>query len=497
MSGSESSGPLAVTGNLIALERGSDELLLLNSFHMRSLYVARGRGRIRQILAEASRGRTLEGLKSAFARDGALIQMLRDHLILVDTTAEAERYGSAQIARAAAGPLLKPRMTVYLLLTESCNLGCIYCLNGSGTYHKEAHSRMTPEVALQSVTACLDQLTPGGHLEVAFFGGEPLLNWPMVKEVIRLCGTGLDPRHADKKITYHLTSNLTLCPPDLIGEIKEHRITVMSDIDGPADIHDRCRPFRHGRPSHAQSAETIRRLTDAGIPVALRATVTSVNQHHIHEIAAHHKELGASNSAIVPVSPINSDGAFLSDDLLPDVDTIASGLIRVYHSGLWDKKTLFPFNQYLLKLRPGARQVTACAAPSGTTPVVRVNGDVYLCIYLVGQERHRFGTLGAPWDHRPLVEMTEALHVDNVSGCDACSWRYACGGGCPVIKLAPVDGTAGGIGNSAKALEYGRKINCEFTQAILTELLWDMADETMTGMADARAEPGSDRTLYC
>lgn len=488
-------GALAVTRNLIDLERGSDELLLVNSFYMRPLYVARGKERVRRVLSVAAPGLTLEGLMSACPQDVDLIRMLRDHRILIDTAADKERYDQSEI-EAAAAPRRLDRMTAYLLLTESCNLGCIYCLNGAASYRKHGLSKMSLGVALRSITTCLEQLSPGGALEVAFFGGEPLLNWPLLKEVMRRCETELQPRYSDKKITYHLTSNLTVGPKDLVEQIKGRHFTVMSDIDGPADIHDRCRPYRHGGPSHARIVKTIRRLVDAGIPVALRATITSINQDRLLDIAAHHKELGASNSAFVPVCPVDSDPAFLPDDLLPDPDRLIIGLSEVYHSGLWDKEHLFPFNQYRLKLRPGARQITACAAPSGTTPVVRVNGDVYLCIYLVGQEKYRFGTLGSPWDRRPLTETMLALHVDNLEECRACPWRYACGGGCPVMKLAPLAGVA----KSPRAMDYGRRINCDLTRAVLEELLWEKADEVKTSVAqgpqpDAATLP--ERARFC
>ncbi|MEN6439414.1 MAG: radical SAM protein [Syntrophobacter sp.] len=494
MEQSSFSGILNVTQNLIALERGGDELLLVNSFYMLPLYVARGRERVGRLL-DGARGLTLEGLKSAFPQDAALIALLRDHRILVDSSTEKERYEFPEI-QAVTTCRPRERITVYLLLTEACNLGCIYCLNGAETYIKSTHSKMSRDVALRSITACLDELSPGGHLEVAFFGGEPLLNWPLAKEIISGCENGLKQKYEGIKITYHITSNLTICPPDLLELIKRHSITVMSDVDGPDDIHNRCRPYLHGGPSHARTAETIRRLVDAGIPVALRATITSANHDRIPDIAAEHKALGASNCALVPVSPLNSDRNYLPRDLFPDPEKLIAGLVEVYRSGLWDKQKLFPFNQYLLKLRPGARQITACAAPSGTTPVVRVNGDIYPCIYVVGQEKYRFGTLGSKWDRRPLDRALVSLHVDNVAKCSRCAWRYACGGGCPIMSLAPMKESE----KSAWAVEYGHRINCDLTKAILEELLWDVADQVMAGIADGHGtlpEEAPDRTNFC
>ncbi|MBM4273958.1 MAG: radical SAM protein [Deltaproteobacteria bacterium] len=488
------SGPLALTRNLISLERGGDELLLVNSFHMRTMYVARGKERVKRLLTEAGQGLTLEGLKSAFPHDADLIQLLRDYRILVDASEDKECFEHSEIA--AADPRPKPRMTVYLLITEACNLGCIYCLNGAGTYLKDGRSKMSPTVAIQSVIDCLEQISTGGRVEVGFFGGEPMLQWPLIKEIIRRCEDDLKPAYHDKQITYHLTSNLTICPPDLIEVIRRHNITVMSDIDGPPEIHNRCRPYRHGKGSHAQTAATIRRLAAAGIPVSLRATITSVNQDYIMDTVAHHKELGGSTSAVVPACPINSDREFLADELLPDPNRIIAGLVEAFHSGLWDKENLFPFNQYIAKLRPGTRQVMSCAAFSGTIPVIRVNADVYPCIYLVGQEKCRLGTAGTPWDRRWLDETLLALHVDNLEECNSCPWRYACGGGCPLTKLARWDGVA----SSPKAAEYARRISCDFTKAVLTEMLWDLADEARTDLAGGQQQAAlsaPESTLYC
>ena len=497
MKETDSHGLLHLTNNLISLERGTDELLLVNSFFMRPLYVARGKDRVKLVLREAN-GKTQEEVEGLFPRDSGLVGMLLHHRILSDTPAEKERYDDAQIAAAAAAPPApKNRMSVFLLVTESCNLRCVYCLNGAETYLKTSSgSRMSPDVAIASITACLDQLAPGGTLQVTFFGGEPLLNWPLVKEVIRRCEDELQPARGDKKIAYHLTSNLTICPPDLVEVVKKYRITVLSDIDGPPEIHDRCRPYLGGRASHAQSAETIRKIVDAGVSVALRTTVTSINQDCIAETAAHHKSLGASNCGFVPVCAVNSDRQYLPDALLPDPYRITAELIKLYRSRIWDRQTLFPFNEYVLKLRPGARQVHGCAAPAGLTPVIRASGDVYLCIYLVGQEKFRFGTTSRAWDRRLSDELKVSLHVDSVRECRACPWRYACGGGCPVMKLAMLNG----VEKNPKAEEYGRRINCDFTRAVLTELLWDTAEQAKDRLNSGKGRPEAlpvERPSFC
>ena len=225
-----SSQPLEVTRNLISLERGEDELLLINSFHMQPLYVARGRARFKQLLSRLPTGRALEQLKADFPESAKQIQLLRDYHILISPSTDKERFTASEMAEMSVAPRTRNRMTAYLLLAEFCNLGCVYCLNGSETYLRNEPSLMTPDTAIRSLTTCLDQLNPGGHLEVAFFGGEPLLNWDGIKEVIRRCEGDLRQQYPDKRITYHLTSNLTVCPPGLIEYIRDYNIALVTNI---------------------------------------------------------------------------------------------------------------------------------------------------------------------------------------------------------------------------------------------------------------------------
>jgi uncharacterized protein len=473
------SAKLEVAKNLIALERGADELLLANSFHLRPLYVKRGRERVKQILAAAAPGRALAELQAIFPNDAALLRLLLDYHLLPDAFHDAP--GAACLTHPAR-LRLKHSITLYLLLGESCNLACIYCLNGPKTYQKSICAGMSATVARRSVERCLEELAPGGTLAVAFFGGEPLLHWPLIKEVIRHCEGELKRAHPDKRIEYHLTSNLTLRPADLVEWVTRHDLTIVCGIDGPPEIHDRCRPYPGGVPSHARSAETVRRLVQAGARVTLRATITSANHDSLTEVAAHHTRLGAGSSLFVPVRPINSDQDFFPEDILPDPDKVIAAALELGRQGRSGKANLFPFNDFSAEIHPGVRHVVACTAPYGKNYVVRTNGDVYPCIYLVGQEPYRLGNVAGALDHRPLDAMLRALHVDNREDCRECAWRYACGGGCPVMNLARLRGAE----NSPAVVRYSRRITCDLSQAILAEALWGLADQTVVGTPPSR-----------
>lgn len=466
--------PLKVTANLIRLER-EGRLLLLNSLQPRPLLFRRGREFVDALLASADCGLlSRDELAALWPEETAVIDFLISHHILVATSED-------ELAPPSAKPTveeltaLSPGMSLYLLLSQDCNLGCIYCLNGKRTYRKSEHPMMTEEVAFTAVESCAARIKTGGFLEIAMFGGEPLLNWELATRTIDYAEAALKPKYPDIEFRYHVTSNLSFLPEDFIDRVKAHSITVLCDIDGVGGVHDACRPYKGGAGSHAAIAANVKKLTEAGIPVNLRTTVTALNQDQMAETARHHFALGGNGSAFVPVNAVNSDEELLPDELIPDVDRLLASLLKIQANGDWGLERLFPFSTFRSKIQPGNYCVLGCGAPFGNTPVVDVNGDVYPCIYLVGIKRYNQGNVlsGSYPDPAVAVALVEELHVDQRSDCKSCAWRYLCGGGCPVQMLA----MAGRTDLSLKAQSYAERINCEYTKKVLEVLLWEYAEQ--------------------
>jgi len=489
---------LALTKNLIMLEKGRDELLLVNSIEFRPLYIKKGRDYIKKFLEAVPGLGALESINQAFPADTELLNLLMDHRIITYSGHDRQGPDKADISFDKKAREEKSGMSLYLLLSQSCNLGCIYCLNGIKTYNKDKNLKMKEEVAYKSVERCLDSLSHGGKLEIVFFGGEPLLNWPLAKKVITYCENNLAEKYKDREIRYHITSNLTILPSDLIEWAKRYNITFLCDIDGPEDIHNECRPYKNGKPTHARIVKNIERLTSSGLQVALRSTITRRNHGCMLEIAQHHKELGGIGCAFVPVNPVNSDEDILPETLMPSIHKMVRGLAKVYKSKVWDTEHLFPFNVYATHLRAGGRAVTGCGAPYGNTPVVDVNGDVYPCIYLVGIKRFYLGNIlqeNYP-DNKVLDWMMDFLHVDNIEECKECPWRYICGGGCPVGKLTVFENPLA----SRKTVRYCNDIRCDYTKKVIELLLWDLAREAGSSVAGAmlkKVPVAMDNTINC
>lgn len=491
----QNSQPIMANSDLIVLERGADELLLMDTWAVQPLYIKKGREYVLNLIRKAARPVTRQKLEASFPMDKNLIATFIQHRILV----EEQRSRAVGNPKSFDGSAKTNSISLYLLLSQSCNLGCVYCLNGRRTYKTDGHLKMDDKVAFKSVLQCLDRLEQGGSLEIVFFGGEPLLNWPMVKKIILYCEKELKPVHGDKTIKYHLTSNLTVLPDDFLKWATEYKIGVLCDVDGEAQIHDQCRPYKNGKPSHAVIAANIAKLVDAGLNISLRATITSLNVKNMMEIALHHKAFNVKGSALVPLNPVNSDEDLLDEQLVPDAAILIQGLEAVYSSRIWSSEKLFPFSVYAHKIRPGMRVTMGCGAPRGNTPVVDVKGNVYPCIYLMGIQRFYLGNvMEKEWIDKTLLEqMHHALNVDHLDECKTCQWRYLCGGGCPVSRLTVLNNPD----CTQKLKNYCSMISCDYNKKILELLLWELAQEaddgTQATFADSSVAMDATQTVYC
>jgi uncharacterized protein len=476
---------LTVASDLLRLARGEDELLLANAGHLDPVYIRRGRRYISAFLEAAAALGSAGVIAEAFPHERRLLETLVAHRILVPANDSGPGTTPCGGSIPDGGLPSQERISLYLLLAQSCNMGCVCCLNGRATYQTARNLRMPFEIATRSIERSLGSVAPGGTLEVVFFGGEPLLNWPLAKALIRHCEGTLGPEEPDKRFHYHFTTNLSLLPPDLPDWAKRYGITFLCDVDGPPPIHDRSRPFARGGETHATIARNIRRLTAAGIPVDLRATVTALNHDHLPATALHHKDLGGRSSAFVPVNPVNSDEDMLPESLLPSPDAMMAGMAEVFGRRTWSPRALHPFNIYAERLRPDCRSEVGCGMPYGQTIVVDARGDAYPCIYLVGIRRFVLGNVreGVPADPPVLRDMRETLHVDRLTECRACQLRYLCGGGCPLWRLT----VAGNPQASAGTLDYCRRVGCDYTRKMIELLLWDAGEESAARVLDEQA----------
>ncbi|NUM34845.1 MAG: radical SAM protein [Candidatus Brocadiae bacterium] len=360
----------------------------------------------------------------------------------------------------------------YLLLSQYCNLACVYCFNGDESYSRMEKKIMTQEIAFQSVELFLKHLAPQGHLNLIFFGGEPLLNWDLARLLLKHYGNKELPD--GKKIHFHLTSNLLVFPDGLVEDIKRYDITILCDVDGPASLHNQTRPCAGGFPSYDRICRNLEVLQKNAIPYSLRATITKSNVHAIEEIVAHHIALGSNVSSLVAINPITSDETVLPVSMLPDPKDFTKGLLQAYQKKIAPANQIFPINQMMETFKIGGTMQFPCGAPQGTTPTVDVNGDIYPCIYFVGISRLKWGTIydtGNLYQSPLLGSLKSETSLSNQENCPTCPWKYFCGGGCPVKRvLIQANPQA-----SEEIKRYCHEITCLPSKVIFPELIWEFS----------------------
>jgi uncharacterized protein len=377
----------------------------------------------------------------------------------------------------------KDKLTIYILLTQYCNLKCIYCLNGDETYRKNKLLMMDDYVAFKAVERGFDLLSSDGTLEIVFFGGEPLLNWSLAKKIIIFSESLILNKFPGKQCKYHLTTNLTIFPDDLLDYVSNYDISFLIDIDGPEELHNFTRPAINKEiNSFHKTTNNIKRLVDHGIKPQLRATVTSNNVNYLLEITKLHKDLGGISSAFVPLNPVNSDEIILPNEMYPNIIDFSNNLREVLESDIWDIDEKYPLNDYMARIQKRERINIACGAPYGNTLTIDVNGNVYPCIYLVGIERYFAGNVfdkNFP-DGEVFETMMNYLDVRKNDNCRGCSYRFLCAGGCPVGRLTVENNP----NVSAEALAYSKGIKCAMSKTIIDHILWSLADNCITSFED-------------
>jgi len=228
-------------------------------------------------------------------------------------------------------------MSIYFLICQGCNLACKYCF--ATDYKTSSKLDMPWRVAKQTMDRCFDVLQPNGKVTINFFGGEPMLNWPLIKKIILYTQELRErPEYSKKRVDYHLTTNLTIMPDDLIEWMKHYEITLLTDVDGPREVHDALRPYVHGGGSYDRIVRHVEMLRENGICYEVRSTITSVNQDRMDEVVDAVTQLQRDQKGCVleAMCPFEASGNVKPMEMLPDPLRYGRNLLRLYRSGKVD-----------------------------------------------------------------------------------------------------------------------------------------------------------------
>lgn len=319
--------------------------------------------------------------------------------------------------------LVQPLQSLVLHVAHDCNLRCGYCYADFGRYGSD-FGAMDEATALAHVEQFFDQLADKKKAHVTFFGGEPLMNMPVVFAAHARAKARAEAE--GRKITFSLTTNGTLLTQALVDFFVRERFTVTVSIDGPPDVNDRLRPLQNGAGSYEAIMQKVR---GTGIEAIARVTLTK-RSLDVARIVRHLVDAGFRDVGVSPVTTGSEkfDIPFERlDELLEGMSALADDFVE------WAKQgKVFPFsNIRVLVEQVAAGQPRAMPCGAGTALVAADNkGDLYACHRMVGEAAFKIGSLSEGLDGPKRFSLLTDMHPRGREPCRECWARYLCGGGC-------------------------------------------------------------------
>lgn len=331
----------------------------------------------------------------------------------------------------------KKRKTVVkalcLHIAHDCNLACRYCFAEEGEYHHGHGSRsfMSAEVGKKAIDFLIENSGNRRNLEIDFFGGEPTLNFKVVKEIVEY-GRSLEEKH-NKNFRFTLTTNGIALNDDMIEFCNKEMANVVLSCDGRKEVNDYMRPFPTGKgsaydismPKFIKFAES--RNQDK---YYIRGTFTHHNLDFAKDVL-HFADLGFKQISVEPVVSEDNDPWAIKEEDLPFVmeqyDELAKEIIKREKEGKG-----FNFFHFMIDLTGGpcvAKRLSGCG--SGTEYLaVTPQGDLYPCHQFVGVDEYLLGNVFDGIEKNEICDEFKLCNVYAKDHCKECFARFYCSGGC-------------------------------------------------------------------
>ena len=316
-----------------------------------------------------------------------------------------------------------------LHVAHTCNLNCAYCFASQGKYHGE-RAVMPFEVGKQALDFLVANSGSRKNLEVDFFGGEPLMNWDVVKRLVEYA-RGIE-KESGKHFRFTLTTNGMLIDDDVIDFANREMSNVVLSLDGRKEIHDRCRVDYAGNGSWEKIVPKFQKLVAArgGKNYYMRGTFTHANPDFLNDIRVM-LDLGFNELSMEPVVCAAGDPAALTEEDLPIVLKQYEDLARLMLRRSREGKP-FTFYHYMLDLTGGPciyKRISGCG--SGTEYMaVTPWGDLYPCHQFVGEEKFKLGDIWRGVENTETQAEFADCNVYAREECKDCWARLYCSGGC-------------------------------------------------------------------
>jgi uncharacterized protein len=328
-----------------------------------------------------------------------------------------------------------PLQRIVLNVTNQCNLSCGYCYEYSEdkiAINKDKPKYMSDPVAQAAIDTLFRESTGRRKLSVTFFGGESLLNFPLMRSTVAYADA--KAMEEGKTVEYSLTTNATLLTEEIADFLAEHRFGVTVSIDGDKELHDRMRVFHSGKGSYDIIAPRIKMLLARHRTNSIGARVTlSSGVHHVRRIYDHlTKELGFQGVGFSPATANPERLYHIGGETMDSVLDQFAGLAWEYRDyALKGGQHYFTnVSDTLKELHTGVSKAYTCGAGLGMLGV-GTSGDIGACHRFVDAPVAQMGNVvNGGVDHTARRNFLDQHHIGARPDCHTCWVRPVCAGGC-------------------------------------------------------------------
>lgn len=327
----------------------------------------------------------------------------------------------------------KDRQTVVkalcLHIAHDCNLRCRYCFAGEGEYHGD-RSMMSAEVGKKAIDYLVANSGNRRNLEVDFFGGEPLMNFDVVKEIVEY-GRSLEEAHS-KNFRFTLTTNGVLINDDIIEYANKHMHNVVLSIDGRKEVNDYMRPTHNNKGSYDVIMNKFKKFAESRkqMDYYVRGTFTSHNLDFSKDVL-HLADEGFKQISVEPVVSSEDMPYALKKEHLPglfkEYEKLADEMVERKKNG-----NGFNFFHFMIDLQQGpcvSKRLSGCGAGCEYLAVTPW-GDFYPCHQFVGLDDFKMGDVNTGVVNDEKLGEFKATNVYSKPECKECWAKFYCSGGC-------------------------------------------------------------------
>ena len=354
-----------------------------------------------------------------------------------------------------------------LHVAHSCNLNCGYCFASQGNYHGD-RALMSFEVGKQALDFLVANSGNRTNLEVDFFGGEPLMNWNVVKDLVKYARS--IEKEAGKNFGFTLTTNGVLIDDDVIEFSNKEMHNVVLSLDGRKEIHDAVRVDYSGKGSWDRIVPKFQKFVKerGDKEYYMRGTFTHANPDFTKDINVM-LDLGFNKLSMEPVVCSPESSAALTEDDLPVVleqyEILAKDMLEKESEG-----KPYTFYHYMIDLKGGPciyKRISGCG--SGTEYMaVTPWGDLYPCHQFVGEEKFKLGNVFDGVTNNAVREDFRSCNVYSRPECKDCWAKLYCSGGC-AANAYHATGSIRGIYKYGCEL-FKKRMECAIMMQVAKEL---------------------------